>query len=68
VATASGIPRVLLLVPCATLPIVAFVIWRWLLDPRLGEINQLLLLLGSSSARWRSCRRRRGSGRRWSRS
>jgi multiple sugar transport system permease protein len=37
---------VLLLVPWATPPIVAIVIWRWLLDPRLGEINQLLLWLG----------------------
>jgi multiple sugar transport system permease protein len=40
------ISRVLLLVPWATPPIVAIVIWRWLLDPRLGEINQLLLWLG----------------------
>jgi multiple sugar transport system permease protein len=40
------VSRVLLLVPWATPPIVAIVIWRWLLDPRLGEINQLLLLLG----------------------
>src|SRR5918995_1489838 len=38
--------RVLLLVPWATPPIVAIVIWRWLLDPRLGEINDLLLWLG----------------------
>jgi multiple sugar transport system permease protein len=41
-----AIARVLLLVPWATPPIVAIVIWRWLLDPRLGEINQLLLWLG----------------------
>jgi multiple sugar transport system permease protein len=40
------VSRVLLLVPWATPPIVAIVIWRWLLDPRLGEINQLLLWLG----------------------
>ena len=40
------ISRVLLLVPWATPPIVAIVIWRWLLDPRLGEINQLLLGMG----------------------
>jgi len=54
------ISRVLLLVPWATPPIVAIVIWRWLLDPRLGEINQLLLWLGVvegpvaflSEARW----------------
>jgi multiple sugar transport system permease protein len=41
------ISRVLLLVPWATPPIVAIVIWRWLLDPRLGEINQVLLWLGA---------------------
>jgi multiple sugar transport system permease protein len=40
------IARVLLLVPWGTPPIVAIVIWRWLLDPRLGEINELLLWLG----------------------
>jgi multiple sugar transport system permease protein len=40
------ISRVLLLVPWATPPVVAIVIWRWLLDPRFGEINELLLWLG----------------------
>jgi multiple sugar transport system permease protein len=40
------VARVLLLVPWATPPIVAIVIWRWLLDPRLGAVNQLLLWLG----------------------
>jgi multiple sugar transport system permease protein len=40
------VSRVLLLVPWATPPIVAIVIWRWLLDPRLGEIDRLLLWLG----------------------
>lgn len=40
------VSRVLLLVPWATPPIVAIVIWRWLLDPRLGEINDLLMWLG----------------------
>ena len=34
------VSRVLLLVPWATPPIVAIVIWRWLLlDPSLGQIN-----------------------------
>jgi multiple sugar transport system permease protein len=40
------VARVLLLVPWATPPIVAIVAWRWLLNPQLGEINQLLLWLG----------------------
>lgn len=40
------VSRVLLLVPWATPPIVAIVIWRWLLNPQLGEINGLLLWLG----------------------
>ena len=40
------VSRVLLLVPWATPPIVAIVIWRWLLNPQLGEINDLLLWLG----------------------
>lgn len=38
--------RVLLIVPWATPPIVAIVAWRWLLDPRVGAINSLLLGLG----------------------
>lgn len=39
--------RVLLLVPWATPPIVAIVIWRWLLlDPSLGQINAVLAGLG----------------------
>jgi len=40
------VSRVLLLVPWATPPIVAIVAWRWLLNPHLGEINQILLWLG----------------------
>ncbi len=40
------ISRVLLLVPWATPPIVAILIWRWLLDTRVGVINQTLLGLG----------------------
>ena len=42
----ATISRVLLIVPWATPPVVAIVVWRWLLDPRVGAINQLLLGLG----------------------
>jgi multiple sugar transport system permease protein len=35
--------HVLLLVPWATPPIVAVVIWRWMLDPRAGVVNKLLV-------------------------
>ena len=38
--------RLLLLVPWATPPIVAVVVWRWLLDGRQGVINQALQGLG----------------------
>jgi multiple sugar transport system permease protein len=38
--------RVLLLVPWATPPIVAILIWRWMLDARIGVINALLTGLG----------------------
>lgn len=38
--------RVLLLVPWATPPIVAIVIWRWMLDTRVGVINGVLRGLG----------------------
>lgn len=38
--------RILLIVPWATPPVVAIVVWRWLLDPRVGTINSLLLGLG----------------------
>ena len=31
------ISRVLLIVPWATPPVVAIVVWRWLLDPRVGR-------------------------------
>lgn len=37
------VSRVLLLVPWATPHIVAILIWRWMLDPRVGVINALLL-------------------------
>jgi multiple sugar transport system permease protein len=42
----TGLFQVLLMVPWATPPIVAVVIWRWMLDPQVGVINQLLLGLG----------------------
>ena len=38
--------RILLIVPWATPPVVAIVAWRWLLDPRVGAINALLLSVG----------------------
>lgn len=40
------VSRVLLLVPWATLPIVAILIWRWMLDTRVGAVNGLLTSLG----------------------
>ncbi|MBI3516484.1 MAG: sugar ABC transporter permease [Proteobacteria bacterium] len=40
------ISRVLLLVPWATPPIVAILIWRWMLDTRVGVVNGLLTGLG----------------------
>ncbi len=38
--------RVLLIVPWATPPVVAIVVWRWLLDPRVGTINATMMALG----------------------
>jgi multiple sugar transport system permease protein len=38
--------RVLLIVPWATPPVVAIVVWRWLLDPRVGAINATLVSAG----------------------
>ena len=32
--------------PWATPPVVAIVVWRWILDPRVGAANQLLMWLG----------------------
>ena len=32
--------------PWATPPIVAIVVWRWMLDPRVGAINDALVSLG----------------------
>jgi multiple sugar transport system permease protein len=40
------ISRVLLIVPWATPPVVAIVVWRWLLDPRVGSINSALMSTG----------------------
>lgn len=42
----ATVSRVLLLVPWATPPIVAILVWRWLLDPRVGAINGALVGLG----------------------
>ena len=42
----ATVSRVLLLVPWATPPIVAILVWRWMLDPRVGAINGALLGLG----------------------
>ncbi len=42
----ATISRILLIVPWATPPVVAIVVWRWLLDPRVGAINQVLLSAG----------------------
>ncbi len=38
--------RSLVLVPFVTPPVVAVAAWKWLLDPRYGAVNQLLLSLG----------------------
>jgi len=38
--------HVVLIVPWATPPIVAVVIWRWMLDPRAGVVNKLLMGAG----------------------
>ncbi len=38
--------RMALIIPWATPPIVAVAIWRWLLDPTTGPVNQLLLWSG----------------------
>jgi multiple sugar transport system permease protein len=40
------VSRVLLIVPWATPPVVAIVVWRWLLDPRVGSINSALMSAG----------------------
>lgn len=38
--------RLLLIVPWATPPVVAIIVWRWMLDPRVGAINDALMTLG----------------------
>ncbi|MBI3503572.1 MAG: sugar ABC transporter permease [Proteobacteria bacterium] len=38
--------RLLLIVPWATPPVVAIIVWRWMLDPRVGSINHALVALG----------------------
>jgi multiple sugar transport system permease protein len=38
--------RLALIVPWATPPIVSIIIFKWLLDPRVGDINQALLGMG----------------------
>ena len=38
--------RLLLIVPWATPPVVAIIVWRWMLDPRVGSINHALAALG----------------------
>jgi multiple sugar transport system permease protein len=42
----STVCRVMLIVPWATPPIVAILIWRWMLDPRTGVVNSGLMGLG----------------------
>ncbi len=42
----STLTRILLIVPWATPPVVAIVVWRWILDPRVGAANQFLMWLG----------------------
>lgn len=38
--------RLLLIVPWATPPVVAIIVWRWMLDPRVGSINSALTATG----------------------
>lgn len=40
------VTRLMLIIPWATPPIVSIIIFRWMLDPRVGEVNKLLLQLG----------------------
>jgi multiple sugar transport system permease protein len=42
----STICRILLIVPWATPPIVAILVWRWMLDPRTGAVNSWLIGFG----------------------
>lgn len=42
----TGIARLLLIVPWATPPVVAIIVWRWILDPTVGSLNHALMALG----------------------
>lgn len=42
----SGLARSLVLIPWVTPPVVAVAAWKWLLHPRYGAINQILLGIG----------------------
>lgn len=42
----SGIARSLMLIPWITPPVVAVAAWKWLLHPRYGAINQIMLEIG----------------------
>jgi multiple sugar transport system permease protein len=42
----TTVARLLLIVPWATPPVVAIIVWRWMLDPRVGSINHALVWLG----------------------
>jgi multiple sugar transport system permease protein len=42
----TGLFQLLLMVPWATPPIVAVVVWRWMLDPQVGAVNEVLLGAG----------------------
>ena len=42
----SGLARTLLLIPWITPQVVAVAAWTWLLEPRYGAINQILIKLG----------------------
>ena len=55
----ATVSRLLLLVPWATPPIVAVVVWRWLLDGRQGFVNGALQGLGLIDRPHRVSRQRR---------
>lgn len=38
--------RLMLVVPWATPPVVAIIVWRWILDPTVGSLNNALLAIG----------------------
>jgi multiple sugar transport system permease protein len=49
-----GIYRVLFVAPYMSTPVAMGIIWYWVFDPRLGLVNQLLLLLGIHGPAWLS--------------